>query len=120
MAVRDDPAQAVAADEAISSAELIVIPLATLCEFVWVLQRVYRKQREAIAASVQSLIDAEKVKTNIPAVESGLRFLQAGGDFADGAIASEGFQAGGEVFVTFDRKAATLIAKTGQTVKRLS
>jgi predicted nucleic-acid-binding protein len=47
-------------------------------------------------------------------VEAGLAILKAGGDFADGVIAYEGAWLGGETFVSFDKKAISLIAKQGQ------
>jgi predicted nucleic-acid-binding protein len=37
--------------------------------------------------------------------------LGAGGDFADGLIAYEGNWLGGETFVSFDKKAVTLLAR---------
>jgi predicted nucleic-acid-binding protein len=39
-AVRDDVTQANAADEVLNAASLIAVPLACLCEFVWMLRRV--------------------------------------------------------------------------------
>jgi predicted nucleic-acid-binding protein len=40
---------------------------------------------------------------------AGLALLEAGGDFADGAIAYEGELLGGAKFVTFDQQAAKLL-----------
>lgn len=45
--------------------------------------------------------------------------MDAGGDFADGAIAFEGRRLGGEVFVTFDKQAAQLITADGGKVDLL-
>jgi hypothetical protein len=45
------------------------------------------------------------VVMNRPAIEAGLGFLQAGGDFADGAIAYEGNWLGADTFVNFDEEA---------------
>ena len=42
------------------------------------------------------------VVMNRPAIEAGLGFLQAGGDFADGAIAYEGNWLGADTFVSSD------------------
>jgi predicted nucleic-acid-binding protein len=53
------------------------------------------------------------------AVEAGLEVFYAGGDFADGLIAYEGSWLGGETFVSFDRKAVSLLAKRGQDAKLL-
>jgi predicted nucleic-acid-binding protein len=57
---------------------------------------------------------------NRPAVEAGLAVLRAGGDFADGLIAYEGEWLGGEMFVSFDKKAVAVITKQGQQTKLLS
>jgi predicted nucleic-acid-binding protein len=45
--------------------------------------------------------------------------MDAGGDFADGVIAFEGRRLGGDVFLTFDRQAAKLIAAAGGAVELL-
>lgn len=45
--------------------------------------------------------------------------LEAGGDFADGAIAYEGRWLGGETFVSFDRKAVSLLMAQGQSARLL-
>jgi len=70
--VRDDPAQADVAAAVLTDAGLIAVALPCLCEFVWVLLRVY-----------------------------GFQQAEAGGDFADGVIAYEGHWLGGETFVSF-------------------
>ena len=49
------------------------------------------------------------VVCNTPAVLAGLALLENGGDFADGVIAFEGEQLGGQEFVTFDQQAAKLL-----------
>lgn len=49
-----------------------------------------------------------------PAVEVGLRVLDAGGDFADGIIAYDCNWLGTEIFVSFDRRAVSLLAGQGQ------
>jgi predicted nucleic-acid-binding protein len=54
------------------------------------------------------------------AAELGLQILAAGGDFADGLIAFEGQWLGGESFVSFDRKAVTLLEKQGQAARLLA
>ncbi|EGG79200.1 transposase subfamily [Gluconacetobacter sp. SXCC-1] len=56
---------------------------------------------------------------NRPAVEAGLALLEAGGDFADGVIAHEGVWLGGETFVSFDKKAVSLLKKQGEKTRLL-
>jgi predicted nucleic acid-binding protein len=40
--VRDDPKQARAAERILKSAAIVAVALPCLCEFVWVLRKVYR------------------------------------------------------------------------------
>jgi predicted nucleic-acid-binding protein len=49
-----------------------------------------------------------------------LAFLKAGGDFADGVIAHEGRWLGGETFVSFDKKAVSLLSGQGVKAKLLA
>lgn len=115
-AVRDDPAQTGIAAKVLIDAELIAVTLPCLCEFVWVLLRVYSLQPTDAAAAIRALLAAANVEVNRPAVEAGLSVLEAGGDFADGVIAYEGNWLGGETFVSFDKKAASLLLAQGQSV----
>ena len=45
--------------------------------------------------------------------------LEAGGDFADGVIAYEGNWLGGEVFVSFDKRAVALLTVQGRPARLL-
>jgi predicted nucleic-acid-binding protein len=117
--VRDDRAQADAAAKLLRSAKMIAVAVPSLCEFVWVLRRVYVFPASAAAAAIRALIAAANVETNRPAVEAGLALLDAGGDFADGVIAYEGRWLGGETFVSFDRKCVEMLVAQGQPAKHL-
>ena len=117
--MRDDMKQATAATKLLKEAEIIAIPLPCLCEFVWVLRRVYSLGRKDIHAALQALLDTGNVAVNRPAVDAGLAVLDAGGDFADGLIAFEGKWLGGETFVSFDKKAVALFEKQGQSARVL-
>ena len=118
--VRDDKAQAKAAIKILRDAELIAIALPCLCEFVWVLRRVYGLQPDDAATAIRALLAAANVEMNRPAVEAGLSALDAGGDFADGVIAYEGNWLGGETFVSFDKKAVAQLKAQGQQARLLS
>jgi predicted nucleic-acid-binding protein len=118
--VRDDLKQARAANKILKDAELIAVTIPCLCEFVWVLQRVYGFGRAEIVAAIEALIDSSSVVVNRPAVDAGLAIFDDGGDFADGVIAHEGGWLGGETFVSFERKAVALLAKRGQEAKLLT
>ena len=115
----DHGKQATAATKLLKEAEIIAIPLPCLCEFVWVLRRVYSLGQKDIHAALQALLDTGNVAVNRPAVDAGLAMLDAGGDFADGLIAFEGKWIGGETFVSFDKKAVTLVQKQGQAARVL-
>lgn len=118
--VRDDHAQGSAAANLLKEAELIAVSLPCLCEFVWVLRRVYGFGQGDIAAAVEALLDAANVAVDRPAVDAGLAILKAGGDFADGLIAYEGRWLGGDTFVSFDKQAVALIARQGQSARLLA
>lgn len=117
--VRDDAKQARAATALLTSAELVAVPLPCLCEFVWVLRRVYKFKRQDIEAALEALLDAANVMVDRPAVEAGLAVFKAGGDLADGLIAHEGRWLGGDTFVSFDASAVTLLARQGQETRLL-
>lgn len=118
--VRDDPAQAEAADKVLKRASLIAVAIPCLCDFVWVLRQVYGFSATETGSAVKALLNTGSVMMNRPAVEAGLDFLEAGGDFADGAIAYEGKWLGGETFVSFDRKAVGLDEEQGYSAQFLS
>ena len=117
--VRDDAAQAGIAAKVLRDTEVIAVALPCLCEFVWVLRRVYNFQPSDVAAAIRALLAAANVEANRPAVELGLSVFEAGGDFADGIIAYEGNWLGGETFVSFDKKAVALLSTQGQSVRLL-
>ena len=117
--VRDDEKQARGAAKLLKEAELIAVSLPCLCEFVWVLRRVYSFGQQDISAALEALLNTSNVAVDRPAAEAGLAVLNEGGDFADGLIAYEGHWLGGETFVSFDKKAVSLLVKQGQQAKLL-
>lgn len=117
--VRDDPDQARAAVQVLTEAELIAVATPCLCEFVWVLQRVYGFDTNEVARAIRALLAVNKVEVNRPAAEAGLSLLEAGGDFADGVIAYKGRWLGGETFVSFDRAAVSLLVEQGESARLL-
>lgn len=119
-AVRDDPTQTRPAAHLLRTAELVAIPVAALCEFVWVMRNGYKRPAAVVAASIRALIDSQNVVTNRLAVEAGLDLLDQGGDFADGAIAYEGEWLGAEEFASFDKKAVSLLKSQGKRARLLS
>ena len=117
--VADDKKQAQAAARLLKEAELIAVTLPCLCEFVWVLRRVYQFGQENISTAIEALLSADNVAVNRPAVDAGMSVLKAGGDFADGLIAYEGNWLGGDTFVSFDQQAVSLLSQQGKQAKLL-
>lgn len=111
--IEDEPKQARQAQSALRDADLIAITLPALCEFVWVLQRKRATPANVIAEAIRRLIDSPRIETNRQAIAAGIAVLEAGRDFADAVIALEGYESGGGTFVTFDKKAARLVAQAG-------
>lgn len=112
-AVQDEPHQARQAAKVLQEAELVAVPIPVFCEFVWVLRRGYKKSASDVSDAIRKLMKSGHVVMNRPAVEAGLSALDAGGDFADGAIAYEGNWLGAEEFVSFDSKAVSMLKSQG-------
>jgi predicted nucleic-acid-binding protein len=119
-AVQDDLHQTRRAAKILAEADLVAVPVPVLCEFVWVLRRGYRKSATDVSDAIRRLMRSPNVVTNRTAVEAGLSALDAGGDFADGAIAHEGEWLGAEEFVSFDSKALSLLQAQGSRARLLS
>lgn len=117
--VQDDPEQAKTAAATLAGAELIAIALPCLCEFVWVLLRLYKFSPHDVARAIRALLAARNVKVNRLAVEAGLAVLEAGGDFADGVISFEGSWLGGGTFVSFDKTAVAILLAQGHSARLL-
>ena len=115
----DDEQQSKVAQADLANADVVALALPALCELVWVLSRGYRIPSAEIAQTIRSLGNSENVVVNRPAVEAGLALLDAGGDFADGAIAYEGNWLGADIFLSFDKSAVKLMAELGESVRLL-
>ena len=118
--LQDDAAQCRTAREMLKGATLIAVSLPSLCELVWILRQGAKLPKEDVSMAIQALLDTGNVVMNRPAVEAGLALLEAGGDFADGIIAHEGKWLGGETFVSFDKKAVTLLSEQGEATQLLA
>ena len=112
----DHAAQSKAAQMALSKADVVALAMPALCELVWVLQG-YKIRPDDIAAAIRRLLNDVNVVVNRPAAEAGLVLLEAGGDFADGAIAYEGNWLGADTFVSFDKKAVRLVESQGKSAR---
>jgi predicted nucleic-acid-binding protein len=119
-ALHDDLSQARIAAKTLETADLVAIPVAVLCEFVWVLRQGYKRPAVEVTNAIRKLLRSASVVTNRPAVEAGLQILEMGGDFADGAIAYEGQWLGAKEFVSFDKQAVSLIRARGKKAHLLA
>jgi predicted nucleic-acid-binding protein len=111
--VRDDVGQAEVALRVLEVADAVFVPLPCICEFVWVLDRVYALPRDRVAKSIRAVVLRANIVVDRTAVSAGLRLLDSGGDFADGVIANAGMAMGAETFVSFDRKAVARLDQMG-------
>ncbi|WP_109484863.1 type II toxin-antitoxin system VapC family toxin [Occallatibacter savannae] len=118
-ALADDPRQSATAAHLLRNAELIAVPVSALCEFVWVLRQGYKWPFAQVAESLRALLSSPNVVTNYAVAEAGLTMLEAGGDFTDGVLQTEGEWLGGQEFVSFDRKAVTLLKEQGKRARLL-
>jgi predicted nucleic-acid-binding protein len=117
--VEDHALQSKVAQTALKAAELVAIPIPSLCELVWVLSQGYKIPPRDIAEAIRRLTNGANVVVNRPAAEAGLALLEAGGDFADGVIAFEGNWLGADTFVSFDKKAVKLMEAQGGSARLL-
>ena len=118
--IRDDEPQTRAAIKLLKDADLIALTLQALCEFAWVLDRSYKTPSSVISRAIGALVNAGNIAVDHAAVASGLAVLNAGGDFADGVVAHEGRWLGGDTFVSFDKKAVSLLKSQGLKAELLS
>lgn len=115
----EDDEQGRLARKTLRAAEQVIFSRHALCELVWVLRSRYGVSRADIAVTVKTLCAADNAVLDNWAYDAGMAMLEAGSDFADGVIAYEGAQLGGEIFVSFDKKAVAALEKQGQRVKLL-
>ncbi len=113
----DDARESRLAEAQLADADLVALPLTMLCELVWVLARGYKISFAEIAVAISRLVNAANVAVDRRAVAAGLAMLQAGGDFADGVIAHEGIGLGGDIFVSFDRRAVRALTAHGRAAQ---
>jgi predicted nucleic-acid-binding protein len=115
----DHPKQSAMAQAELAGAELIALPMPALCELAWVLASRYHQSNPRIALTIRRLVNGGNVAVDRAAVESGLAFLDNGGDFADGVIAHQGRMLGGAVFVSFDKQAVKLLLSQDKAARLL-
>lgn len=111
--VADDEEQVIEARRILAETEEIILTLPALCELAWVLRSYYRTPNDQIALALRGLIASQNVLLDDEPVLDGLAVLDAGGDFADGVIASLGRTRGADAFISFDRQAVRILNTLG-------
>jgi predicted nucleic-acid-binding protein len=104
----DDDNQAAQAAAAIEAADAVHISTVMLCEVIRVLTRAYRYKTNEIVPILRQLVAGREFRIDQVAARTGLRFLAAGGDFADGVILDDMQRASCEFLATVDREFAGL------------
>ncbi len=80
-----------------------------LCEFVWVLTRIYRLPVERVAQNVEQFLDTPAFRIeNEALVRSAVQAMRSGFDFADVLIGDVNRSLGASLTVTFDKRAQAL------------
>lgn len=115
--VRDDPQQTKVANNILADASLIAITSTCFCELMWVLVSRYKIPPADSLLAVETLLNVQNVVTNRLAIENGIAVQTSGGNFADGVIAYEGRHLGGETFMSFDKKAVSLLKQLGHDAR---
>ncbi|PYE45146.1 putative nucleic-acid-binding protein [Rhizobium sp. PP-F2F-G20b] len=105
--------------QAVLRSDSVVLSIHALCELDWVLRRLYKNSRSEVIEIIQALTETQGIVTDSETVHAGLSFLSSGGDFADGVIEHDGRRLGGQVFTTFDKRAAAIIRRSGRSVNLL-
>jgi predicted nucleic-acid-binding protein len=111
--VSDNAQQSKAAQAVLKKADMVAVAIPALCELVWVLSQGYKIPSGDISEAIRRMINCANVAVNRPAAEAGLVLMDAGGDFADAAIAYEGNWLGAKSFVSFDKRAVELMEAQG-------
>jgi len=83
-----------------------------------VLRKGYKEPASEVSGAIRRLVCSANVIADRPAVEAGLKVLEAGGDFADGIIVYAGSWLGADEFVSFDKDAVALL-KSQRTRARI-
>lgn len=119
--IDDNTHQQAMAVQTLDSANLVAIPTGVIMETVWVLSYSYKVPKTDILSMLRQLIlSIPKIRVIDDEVEAGFLMMEMNGDFADAIHAYTGKRLGGDVFVTFDRQAASLLKNSGTETKLLS
>jgi len=94
----------------------LVLPIQTLCETVWVMTHTLKLSRTLVNEVIASLINQDNVLTSDKFASMGIKFMEHGGDFADGIIAYHSEHYEKAALLTFDKKAQSIAKSLGLKV----
>jgi len=114
---QDDPRQSPKSNSLLESLSVEApgfVALVSVVELYWVLSDCYSLTRDQVARAIEGLLQTREIVVDrAERVAHALRiFKSGGGDFADCLIALEGFAAGCERILTFDKRAAKVAGMT--------
>lgn len=98
------------AERVLSQADLIAVPLGTICSFVSQLHDQRGIEPTIVGDVVRCLINAKTVAADRAAISAGLAVFESGGSFHDGVAALEGRRMGMTSFVTLEATNSAHIA----------
>jgi predicted nucleic-acid-binding protein len=113
---QDDPVQSPKATELIerglTEEEPGFVSVVAMAETAWVLERVYGRTAEEIAAVIERMLEVEVlvVESEQEVFTAMIAVKEGRGSFADALIGALGARAGCSLTVTFDQKALRLTA----------
>lgn len=118
--VADDEIQHQKAIALIEQVAKFFVPTTVFIETVWVLMSRYELSKADVFAVLSDFIEnSDKLLLKYDEVRAGLALLEIGGDFADGINQYLGKVGGGEIFVSFDKRAIHKLKNLGQVAELL-
>lgn len=100
------------AKEIIENSENLIVPIEVVAEVVYVLQKVYKIEKEDVCQFIIGLLEFENIQTNDPELlKEGIAFYQVNNiDFVDSILCSYA-KVKHAVIHTFDKKINTIISR---------
>lgn len=110
----DDPIQSpIARSYFVNRENTLIIDTVVLCEVVWVMKKRSKLKNQKIVQILQGLTIEPHIKLDKEKFNQGIKFLQDGGDFADGIIAYQTQNFSNAKWLTFDKDGKKLAKRIG-------
>lgn len=114
----DDPIQSpIACSYFVNRENTLIIDTVVLCEAVWVMKKRSKLKNQKIVQILQGLTIEPHIKLDKEKFNQGIKFLQNGGDFADGIITYQATKFDNAKLLTFDKKAKKIASEYGIVVE---